>query len=77
MAGWLEADEPLLGFEGPSLLPPWELPEDLLTIYFDDEEEAQPIRTLENAPAWTQENVIRLQNSYASAVTFWDHSLRR
>ncbi len=76
VAGWLEADEPILWIEGPSLFPPWDLPEDLLAIYFEDEANAQPIRNPDSTKLpWTTENLNRLQNSYASAVTFWDAQL--
>lgn len=62
----------------PSLLPPWNLPDDLVGVYGEDEE--SPLDPWPDPPlgffakeAWT--DMERLQNTYAAAVTNWDARL--
>ncbi len=74
----LQGDADFLWVQGPSLLPPWKLPRDLLTVYFEDETAAEP---------WTNPPVIEaevdlddwqhLQNTYAAVATCFDAQLGR
>ena len=62
---------------GPDLTPPWELPEDLLDVYFDEEEDAEPWSDPPCAvvgPVETSE-LLELHNTYAAAVTWFDAQL--
>lgn len=77
--GARDADVPILWIDGPSLAPPWRLPEDLLTVYADEEEPdiaslADPAVGLGEL---TLEQLDRLQMAYAAVVTFFDAQLGR
>jgi arylsulfatase A-like enzyme len=73
---WPE-DCPVLWVEGPSLVPPWSPPEDMLGIYGEDEEDEEA-----SLPPWadpprgpvelTPDDALRLQDTYAAVVTYWD-----
>jgi hypothetical protein len=55
---WLKSDCPVLWLEGPNLAPPWDVSEDILSLYSDDAEE--------------EDDLLLLQNTYAALVTYWD-----
>lgn len=57
---------------GPSLTPPWDLPEDLLEVYWEEDEVPEPIvqPPLGRTPPGFQP--FNLQNTYAAVVTFFD-----
>jgi arylsulfatase A-like enzyme len=64
---------------GPSLLPPWTLEDELLEAYFD-EEDAEEELTVWRDPAMqladlSEADLVRLQNTYAAVVTFFDAQL--
>jgi arylsulfatase A-like enzyme len=71
------ADAPVVWIDGPSLAPPWRLPEDLLAVYAEDDEPdvaalADPAVGLGELPL---EELTRLQIAYAAVVTFFDAQL--
>jgi arylsulfatase A-like enzyme len=73
----LAADAPVVWIDGPSLAPPWRLPEDLLAVYAEDDEPdvaalADPAVGLGEL---TLEALDRLQIAYAAVVTFFDAQL--
>lgn len=65
--------------EGPSLLPPWSLDDDLLNAYFDEDDVEEGLTPLCNPPLeqvkLDDAAIVRLQNTYAAAVTFFDAQL--
>ncbi len=78
--GWRDGDTAVLWLGGPSLAPPWALPDGLLAAYADDEDE-------ERAPLPSDppiglahldvEALDGLQSAYAAVVTFFDAQLGR
>jgi arylsulfatase A-like enzyme len=74
-----QANDRWLWLEGPSLLPPWDLEDEMLDAYFDEDD------VEEGLTAWTdpqlelvtlnEAEVLQLQNSYAAAVTVFDAQL--
>ncbi len=74
----MQSSGDFLWAQGPSLLPPWKLPRDLLTVYFEDEAAAEP---------WTNPPIVEanvelddwqhLQNTYAAVATCFDAQLGR
>jgi arylsulfatase A-like enzyme len=59
--------------EGPSLAPPWELPEEILASYFDEGEEELPWAN--PSIGWLSDDdeaYLRLQRTYAAVVTHVD-----
>jgi arylsulfatase A-like enzyme len=76
---WLTAHERSLSWiDLPTLEPPWDLPEEFLAPYFeedeeDDEESLTPWLDPPPGPlTLTVDDFNRLQNTYAAAVTGWD-----
>jgi arylsulfatase A-like enzyme len=75
----LKKQDRWLWLEGPSLLPPWKLEEEMLDAYFDEDD------VEEGLDAWTdppldlieldEAEVLQLQNTYAAAVTMFDAQL--
>ena len=65
--------------EGPSLLPPWNLEEDLLEAYFDEDDVEEGLTPWPDPPLGLVElddaQTVQLQNSYAAAVTVFDAQL--
>lgn len=65
--------------DGPSLLPPWMLEVELLEAYFDEDDAEEGLRPWHNPPldvmALDDAQILRLQNTYASVVTFFDAQL--
>jgi len=62
----------------PSLLPPWNLPADLLAVYGEDED--HPVEPWPNPPIGliAADNIAELERlhvAYAAAVTYWDARL--
>jgi arylsulfatase A-like enzyme len=77
---WLAAPGPaLLWVDGPSLAPPWKLRKEMLASYFDEESDGEKPVPWPDPPAGDQglsdDDVLRLQNTYAAVVTFWDNQL--
>ncbi len=78
VSSWQGEDCPVLWLEGPSLVPPWSLPEDLLSIYCerDEEEEDEALAPWPDPPlgavALSPDELLRLQDTYAAVVTYWD-----
>jgi hypothetical protein len=62
--------------EGPSLLPPWTLDDDLLNAYFDEDDEEEGLTPWRKPPLecmmLDDAAIVRLQNTYAAVVTFFD-----
>ena len=75
----LATDEPWLWIEGPSLVPPWRLEDDLLEAYFDEDDEEEGLKPWRDPPLGLSDldeaQVLRLQNTYAAVVTFFDAQL--
>ena len=75
----ITANADWLWIEGPSLLPPWKLDEDLLDIYFDDDDVDEGLAPWRNpamaAVPLNDAEVLQLQNTYAAVVTFFDAQL--
>lgn len=66
----------ILWIDGPNLAPPWNLPNDILSSYLDDEEEdiePWPDPPIGEAP--DEFDVVRLQDTYAAAITWFDAQL--
>lgn len=62
--------------EGPDLFPPWNLPEEVLGSYFEDDEELAPWPAPPvGAMAPDEEDLDRLQRTFAAAITFFDAQL--
>lgn len=65
-----------LWIEGPSLLPPWDLEDELLDAYFDEDDVEEGLMPWRDPPlekvALDDAEIVRLQNSYAAVVTFFD-----
>ncbi|MSQ96362.1 MAG: hypothetical protein EXR98_17665 [Gemmataceae bacterium] len=72
-------DDAWLWFEGPSLVPPWEIEDDLLATYFDEEEIEKGLAPWPNPPldlvALDVAELLQLQNTYAAVVTVFDAQL--
>jgi arylsulfatase A-like enzyme len=75
----VEAGCDWLWVEGPSLLPPWRLDAELLEAYFDEDDVAEGLTPWPDPPlgpaALEEAEVVRLQNTYAAAVTVFDAQL--
>jgi arylsulfatase A-like enzyme len=75
----LAANDRWLWIEGPNLLPPWNLPEDLVDAYFDEEDIEDGLTPWTDPPLERAKlddaEVLELQNTYASAVSYFDGQL--
>jgi len=75
----LDGSDRWLWIEGPNLLPPWNLEEDLLDIYFDDDDIEEGLAPWIDPPLERVElddaDVLQLQSTYAAVVTFFDAQL--
>ena len=73
------ANDAWLWIEGPSLLPPWHLEEELLEAYFDEDDVEEGLVPWTDPPLdlvkLNEADVLQLQNTYAAAVTFFDAQL--
>ncbi len=73
------ADDAWLWIEGPSLLPPWQLEEEMLEAYFDEDDIEDGLASWCDPPLdcvnLTDAEIVRLQNTYAAAVTVFDAHL--
>lgn len=73
------AHDPWLWIEGPSLLPPWTLEDDLLDGYFDEDDVEEGLTPWRDPPldvvTLDDAQVVQLQNTYAAVVTFFDAQL--
>ena len=62
--------------EGPSLLPPWELEDELLEAYFDEDDIEEGLTPWPDPPfrqvTLNDAEILQLQNTYAAAVTVFD-----
>jgi arylsulfatase A-like enzyme len=69
----------LLWIEGPSLLPPWQLHDELLEAYFDEDDVEEGLVPWTDPPLefakLNEAEVLQLQNTYAAAVTVFDAQL--
>src|SRR5262245_26199419 len=75
-----ESGDALLWVDVPSLAPPWKLASKLLDSYFEgDEEEDGGLEPWPDPPTgtakWSDEDLLRSQNTYAAVVTYWDAQL--
>lgn len=65
-----------LWIDGPDLTPPWKLPADILSSYLDDEEEeVEPWPDPPIGETPDEFDVVRLQDTYAAAITWFDAQL--
>jgi arylsulfatase A-like enzyme len=68
-----------LWIEGPSLLPPWNLDDELLEAYFDEDDVEEGLVPWINPPLdlvkLNEADVLQLQNTYAAVVTVFDAQL--
>ena len=71
---WRNSTEPIVCIDGPNLAPPWELPDDLRDVYFDEEMEGESWLDPPAAvvPSLTVAELLELQNTYAAVVTWFD-----
>ncbi len=73
------ANDGLLWIEGPSLLPPWHLHDELLEAYFDEDDVEEGLAPWTDPPLefakLNEAEVLQLQNTYAAAVTVFDAQL--
>ncbi len=70
----LDGGAAIVQLAGPSLAAPWVLPDDLLTLYTEDDD----IEPWPNPPPGElddEEAVLRVQDTYAAAVTWYDAQL--
>lgn len=78
-SGAIATGEPWLWIEGPSLLPPWTLDEELLDAYFDEDDIEEGLAPWFDPPLdlvkLNEADVLQLQNTYAAAVTVFDAQL--
>lgn len=77
---WLMAPGPaLLWVQGPNLAPPWNLPGEILSSYFEEEDDEPGLVPWPDPGQGlfdlSEEDLLRLQNTYAAAVTYWDARL--
>jgi hypothetical protein len=74
-----DLSETWLWIEGPSLLPPWRLENELLDVYFDEDDVEEGLAPWMDPPIGqvnhTEADVLRVQNTYAAAVTVFDAQL--
>ena len=75
----LRDGERLVWLEGPSLLPPWRLDDDLLGVYFDEEDVEEGLSPWPDPPLGlarlADDEVLSLQSTYAAVVTAFDAQL--
>jgi arylsulfatase A-like enzyme len=71
--------EPWVWIEGASLLPPWNLHDEMMAAYFDEEDLAENLVPWKDPPlgevALTEPERIELQNTYAAQMTYFDAQL--
>lgn len=74
VSAWRQSNEELVWIDGPNLGPPWDLPEDLRDVYFDEDEEGEPWPDppTDIVGALSIDELLELQNTYAAAVTWFD-----
>jgi hypothetical protein len=75
----LRTEDQWLWIEGPSLLPPWRMDDELLEAYFDEDDIEEGLAPWVDPPLdlvrLNEAEVLRLQNTYAAAVTVLDAQL--
>jgi arylsulfatase A-like enzyme len=75
----IDAGDAWLWIEGPSLLPPWKLENELLDAYFDEDDVEDGLAPWIDPPLDLVElndaEVLELQNTYTAAVTAFDAQL--
>ncbi|MBI3821996.1 MAG: sulfatase-like hydrolase/transferase [Planctomycetes bacterium] len=68
-----------LWIEGPSLLPPWHLDDEMLDAYFDEDDVEEGLTPWPDPPLdlvkLNEAEVLQLQNTYAAVVTLFDAQL--
>lgn len=67
----LDTGASVVRVDGPSLAAPWNVPEDLLTLYTEDDE-VEPWPNPPPGELDDEEAVLRVQDTYAAAVTWFD-----
>jgi len=65
----------ILWIDGPDFSPPWKLSSEILSSYLDDEENIEPWPDPPMGEAPEEFDVVRLQDTYAAAVTWFDAQL--
>jgi hypothetical protein len=72
----LNANDTWVWLEGPSLLPPWKLDDEMLDAYFDEDDIEEGLAPWPEPPLdlvkLDEAEVLQLQNTYAAAVTVFD-----
>ena len=75
----IAANDAWLWIEGPSLLPPWKLDDELLEAYFDEDDVEEGLAPWTDPPLdlvrLNEAEVLQLQNTYAAVVTVFDAQL--
>jgi arylsulfatase A-like enzyme len=75
-----DAERALLRIDGPLLAPPWPLSREFLGSYFDEVEDILP-EPWPDPPqgriTLADDDLLRVQNTYAAVVTAWDAQLER
>jgi arylsulfatase A-like enzyme len=75
----VEAGDAWHWLEGPRLLPPWNLDNELLESYFDEDDIEEGLAPWADPPlgpvALNDAEILQLQNTYAAAVTVFDAQL--
>ena len=75
----IDANDAWLWIEGPSLLPPWNLDDELLEAYFDEDDVEEGLAPWTDPPLdlvnLNEADVLQLQNTYAAAMTVFDAQL--
>ncbi len=75
----METNDAWLWIEGPSLLPPWIREDDLLGMYFDEDDLEDRLTPWTDPPFEVADldeaEVLELQNTYAAVVTLFDAQL--
>jgi arylsulfatase A-like enzyme len=75
----MDGNDAWLWIEGPSLLPPWHLDDELLEAYFDEDDIEEGLAPWTDPPLdlvkLNEAEVLQLQNTYAAVVTVFDAQL--
>jgi arylsulfatase A-like enzyme len=81
LTAWRGAGSGILWIDGPDLAPPWRLDLDILSSYCEEDEEtpAEPWPDPPHGvfPQFSVDDFIRLQNTFAAVVTYFDAQLER
>jgi len=74
LTAWRQCADDILWIDGPSLAPPWKLPEDLGDVYFDEHGTGEPWLEppTDVVGELSIDELSELHNTYAAAVTWYD-----